>query len=98
MCVLVLYVYTLVINSEMSVKVSAFVGKLIIAHIKKHFHFRKHCPQRQKSHHLYWNPDYESTHVCIYRRRNFKKKKIKYVYQYETFFLSRNYFTDLQMK
>jgi len=80
----------------MSVNVSAFVGKLNIEHFKKRFYFRKNDPQRQKSHHLYWNPDYESTHVCI--EDEIKKKKIKYVYQYETFFLSRNYFTDLQMK
>jgi hypothetical protein len=57
MCVLGVYVYTLDINSEMSVNVSAFVGKLNIALLKKHFYFPKIGPQKQKSHHLYWNPD-----------------------------------------
>ena len=42
-----------VFNSEMSVNVSAFVGKLNIALLKKHFYFPKIGPQKQKSHHLY---------------------------------------------
>jgi len=74
MCILGVYGYTLVIHSEMSVSVSAFVGKLNIAHFKKHFYFRKIGPQKQKAHHLYWNPDYESTHVCI--EDEIKKKHI----------------------
>ena len=47
------YGYTLDINSEMNVNVSAFVGKLNIAQLKKHFYFTKIGPQKKKSHHLY---------------------------------------------
>ena len=79
-----MYGYTVVKNSEMSVSVSAFLGMLNIAHFKKYFYFRKISPQKQKSHHLYWHPNYESTYVCI--EDEIKKKRFKYLYQYETFF------------
>ena len=91
-----MYGYTLVKNSEMSVSVSAFVGMLNIAHFKKYFYFRKISPQKQKSHHLYWHPNYESTYVCI--EDEIKKKDLSICTNMKPFFLSRNYFTDLQMK
>jgi len=41
-----MYEYTLAINSEMSVSVSAFPGMLNVAHLNKHTFFQKIGPHR----------------------------------------------------
>jgi hypothetical protein len=77
-----MYEYTLVINSEMSVSVSAFPGMLNVAHLKKkHAFFQKIGSHR----HVYWNPTSLPMYVFVYRRRN-AKNIFKHLYKYETFF------------